>query len=205
MKDVCLGIISGTKFCLKDEAAGGKCTVASHAKMFSPTKHAFYVKEVETKAWCNPMYEGSSLTPEQRSFLLKYRLSRSEWDDTFALLGQKRIPEWIKATGEISLWSFLNVDTAVTIPNADGAQEVMQLTSPGFADPETGLFQLIPSLSYDSVELHPTGAPDEAVAHVVSTVNDRLRSIKTKWSTAFGEIEAGYLVVINDIKQLQKH
>jgi hypothetical protein len=205
MKDVCLSILSGTKFCLKDEAAGGKCTVASHAKKFSPTKHAFYVKEVETKAWCNPMYEGSSLTPEQRSFLLKYRLSRSEWDDTFALLGQKRNPEWIKATGEISLWSFLNVDTAVTIPNADGAQEVMQLTSPGFADPETGLFQLIPSLSYVSVELHPTGAPDEAIAHVVSTVNDRLRSIKTKWSTAFGEIEAGYLVVINDIKQLQKH
>ena len=205
MKDVCFGIISGTKFCLKDEATGGKCTVASHAKKFSPSLHAFHIKELETKAWCKPVYEGSSFTPEQRSFLLKHQLSRSEWDDTFNLLHQKLIPDWIKVSGGASLWSFLTVDTVEPIPSLEANQGIMQLTSPGFADPETGLFQLIPSLSYDSVELYPTDVQDETVAHVVATMNDRFRSIKAKWSTAFGEIEAGYLVVINDIKQLQKH
>ncbi|MFN9957249.1 MAG: hypothetical protein ACK55I_29445, partial [bacterium] len=83
------------------------------------------------------------------------------------------------------------------------AKPDLQLTSPKLANTDTGLFQLIPALSYDSVEIDPSSASDEVMTQVVTDVNSRFRTIKSKWSTAFSEIEAGYLVVINDIRQLQ--
>lgn len=52
---VCLSIILGTKVCLKDEGSSSKCMVASCSE-------AFYIKELETKAWCKPMYDGSGFT-----------------------------------------------------------------------------------------------------------------------------------------------
>ena len=201
---LCLGVISGTKFCLKDEDSSGKCSVALHIKKFSPVADAFYIKEADTKAWCKPAYNGAGLTSEQRLFLLSHQLSRAEWDDTFALLKQQLIPDWIKRLDIKQVW----VKPQMLVPDVSttpGVNVALTLTSPRLTDGEPGLFQLIPTLSYDSVDVDTSSSPTTAMDHVLDSVNDRFRSIKSKWSTAFGEIEAGYLVVINDIRKLHGH
>jgi len=180
---------------LKDESSGGKCSVASHVKKFSPAEDDFYIKEMDTKAWCTPSYNVAGLSEDQRVFLLNHQLPRSEWDDTFDLLQRKLIPSWIKNAGASKLWS--------AVESAEPAS--FSLTSPKLATADTGLFQLIPTLSYDLVDLDPSVPPSDSIDHLVIGVNDRFRTIKSKWSTAFCEIEAGYLVVIDDIKQLQNH
>jgi hypothetical protein len=154
LDSVCLGIISGTKFCLKDEASGSKCTVASHIKKFSPSPEAFYIKEIETKAWCKPVYNGAGFTSEQRSFLLTHQLSRGDWDETFAQLGQGIVPDWIVTAGGEKLWSSSKPEFLKT--ESDTKSDDLVLVSPKLANVETGLFQLIPALSYDSVEETPS-------------------------------------------------
>jgi hypothetical protein len=198
MEGLCLGMISGTKFCLKDDS----CSVASHAKKFSPSGDTFYIKELDSKAWCKPAYAGASLSSKQRLFLLSQQLARAEWDETFLILQQGLVPDWIKNVGAEKLWA--SSDAPIQEPDQDAtAKPDLQLTSPKLANTDTGLFQLIPALSYDSVEIDPSSASDEVMTQVVTDVNSRFRTIKSKWSTAFSEIEAGYLVVINDIRQLQ--
>jgi hypothetical protein len=188
---------------LKDEASGSKCTVASHIKKFSPSPEAFYIKEIETKAWCKPVYNGAGFTSEQRSFLLTHRLSRGDWDETFAQLDQGIVPDWIVTAGGEKLWSSSKPEL-LKMESGTRSDDVV-LISPKLANVETGLFQLIPALSYDSVEETPSAQQHADIPQVVAHVNDRFRHIKSKWSTAFGEIEAGYLVVIKDIQQLQAH
>jgi len=178
--------------------------VASHVKKFAPANDAFYIKEVETKAWCKPVYDGSNLSSEQHLFLLRHSLTRVEWDETFKIFAENQMPEWIKTASGEKLWAVITPGEAqVQSASLADKREVVQLISPKFATPDTGLFQLIPTMSYDSVELETNVS--EEMDQVIHAVNDRFQKMKAKWSTAFGEIEAGYLVVINDSKQLQSH
>jgi len=174
--------------------------VASHVKKFIPSPTEMYIKESDTKAWCKPAYDKSMLSMEQVSFLLTHCLTREEWDDTFRCFGQDQIPEWIKTTGGEKLWAQVQIESDFSM------EPDLGLTSPRLTDSDPdGLFQLIPSLSYDSVEVNQTASVEDALNQTVEMVNSRFGKIKSKWSTAFSEIEASYLVVIKDIKLLQHH
>ncbi len=135
--------------------------------------------------------------------MLTHQLTRVEWDETFSQLGQRVVPDWIISAGGEKLWPFSNPkDLKVEFgPKTND----MEIVTPRLAAGDTGLFQLIPTLSYDSVEGNTSDEQQATVPQVVAGVNDRFRHIKSKWSTAFGEIEAGYLIVIKDIQELQAH
>jgi hypothetical protein len=194
---VCMGVISGTKFCLKEESDTSKCTIASHMKKFVPVEGGLYLKENDLKAWCKPVFDGSKLTEAQRDFLLQQELSRSTWESPFQVLSEDQLPTWLLDSNGKTLWTV----KAPMLP----AQSVMNLVSPKFSISEgPQLFDMVPSLSYDSSNL-PTDASPAAAAQTLQSFNDRFKKIKAKWSLAFGEIESGYLVVINDIRNLQQH
>jgi hypothetical protein len=195
--EVCLGMISGTKFCLKGEADSSKCTIASHTKKFAPAEGGLYIKENDLKAWCTPAFDGLSLTADQRNFLLQQALTRLTWDETFQALDEGKLPKWLLASPGKDLW--------MVEPPTPSIKPVLDLVSPKFSTSGgPSLFDMVPSLSYDSSDLPSDDSPN-ATAQTLQSFNDHFAKIKAKWSLAFGEIESGYLVVINDIKKLHQH
>jgi hypothetical protein len=82
------------------------------------------------------------------------------------------MPEWIKTAGGEKLWAVITPGEAqVQSALLANKKEVVQLISPKFATPDTGLFQLIPTMSYDSVELETNIS--EETDQVIHAVNNR--------------------------------
>jgi hypothetical protein len=197
-----MGVISGTKICLKEETDMSKCTIALHTKKFVPVEGGLYIKENDLKTWSKPVFDGSRLTEPQQDFLLQQELTRPAWESTFQAFSEGRLPDWLLISAGKALWT---VEEPTPSPDTEVNTTPLNLVSPKFSSTEgPNLFDMVLTLSYDSADLPTDDSPD-STAQALQSFNERFAKIKAKWSLAFGEIESGYLVVINDIRTLQQH
>lgn len=142
----CLGMVGGTKFCLKHRTGVGCCDTLSHVKSrFSPEDATLYLKENEIRAWCSPSFAVGMLTRDQIQFMLHHRLSKDDWISTFEALKVGAVPDWIQQSGEAKLWL-----KPAEASNQGEAEELI-LLSPKLTVTNDVLFSGIPMLSFDDM------------------------------------------------------
>lgn len=157
----CLGLMGSSKFCLRRGGSGG-CSVAAHARKFTPVTHMAYLKENETRALCSPNFDMQKLSPAQVLRLQGVQLALSEWETLFNQVQVNNPPKWL----------------AFESPAAEGwevkpalvqivDQEVM---SPMAYETSGGFLGTIPMLSFDeSISSSGSHDRDEMDAEVLTS------------------------------------
>jgi len=199
----CLGSITGGKFCLKLCDGEQSCNVPTHAsrKAKLAVDH-FYIKENETKAYCDPKLRVALLTATQLKILQELQLPKDQWVELFKAVEAGDLSAWFP---EDAVQTACQTSEITTTPFA--------LASPGAAEQKTGIFGVFPSLSYEDDNISVADASEASgdalergtITEISATMKEfkhRFNRIKTKWTAAFQDIEVGHLLVTSDIERL---
>jgi len=194
LSELCCGVIGTSKFCLKLAI----CGVAAHSKKFEWDSNHFYLKENETRAFIKPTFTFSNPDSSDIDALLGVKLSAKEFTVLFEDLQEGRRPEWMPAQTVTPL----EIDPVV---HEDGEDE---LTSPKFASKDSGIFALVPALSFDSdgdeSDYGDAALSPEEITSLLREYKKRFTSLKHKWTQTFLEVEASHTLVIKDLLLLHK-
>jgi len=200
----CLGSITGGKFCLKLCDGEDACNVPTHSTRKAKLQiDHFYVKETDSKAFCEPKLSMILLSDKQREHLHSLNLTKDNWVQLFLSVEKGELAPWFP--GDLVL---KDMATETQIPS-----QVVDFTlaSPRAADLKTGVFGIFPALSYEDDHASNSDREDEqdnmSFGEVISTVKDfkhRFGRIKNKWTSAFQDIKVGHLMVTSDIERLGK-
>jgi len=219
---LCGGQIGTAKFCLKPKSGPGSCDAASHVKVpFEFPPHSLYIKENEIRAWCDPRFESSFLSSDQLHHLLSIKLPRDEWIMLFDLLTVGIAPEWLLQSPVAKLWTNFAPQSSPTsvLPQSTNIvvkpdtttkfsqSNEVEILSPRFTDSAV-FINGIPSLSFDDAS-QEADVPYSAltmnqVGELLHKFSKRFASLKSKWTSAFSDVEANYLVVVRDLSDLQR-
>ncbi len=196
MTTLCMGLMSSAKFCTRLLTEGNAtCGAASHSRKFQPPPNAAFVKDTEVRALCQPVLDLSGFTPAQRLRIQGVHLTSGEWILLFQQVHQRNPPKWLSFDDSPTI----TVDTLVSSPS-------IEILSPTNAT--GGIMSLIPMLSSfdDSTASEDEPGPGMELAEVVSYIRkfkSHFASLKGKWSKAFTEVESGYSLLVQDLKNLQ--
>jgi len=199
----CLGSITGGKFCLKMCDGEQACNVPTHAprKAKLQVDH-YYIRENDTKAYCDPKLNMTLLTESQASQLRDLQLTKEQLIEFFKSV----------ESGDSSNW-FPDVIESSSTHETGKASPWVELMSPKAAEQKTGIFGFFSALSYeddnasDSESSVTSGMTPhrQTMSEMMTTLKDfkhRFKRIKAKWSSAFQDIEVGHLMVTTDIERL---
>ena len=188
---ICLGNISGSKFCTKACLDGKSCGIPTHAtRKFKASSEHVYILEAETKAFCEPRLEIKVLEDKQLAMLLSQPFPKEQWASIFTLMECGSYPDWLLA-----------VQSEKSLDPVD----VLSLQSPKQAAAKTGIFDVFPTLSYDEGEDVNEAESSDSVAMIQHSIQDfrqRFARLKHKWQSALQDVEVGHLLVTNDIARL---
>ena len=191
----CCGVIGTSKFCLK----GASCGVASHSKKFDWDPMGFDLKENESRAFSKPLFKSDALAPAEIKAVLEVKLTVEEFTTLFDELKQGLKPNWFPEANIKE--SSVQIGTTA----ADEADE--ELVSPKFATKDSGIFELMPKLSFSSDEGQVTFESELSPAEVHSLLQEyhkRFADLKTKWTQTFLEVEASHALVVKDLSLLHQ-
>jgi len=182
----CLGKVGNLKFCVKDKSADGTCGTARHATKFRVEADVAYIHSTDNQILGSPVLPIGLFSASQRAKLLSMMLSVAEWEKVFQAIKDGEVPEWLIESG-----------LDATTPTSDPA---VALLSPSGTSNKQGIFEILPTFSFESaasdgnLEVSPEGRIDK--------VEGRLKSLQSKLSRPFMDIEVSYTLVMADLKTL---
>jgi len=201
---LCLGVIGmdQNKFCIK-MAAG--CGALSHQlKKFSLDCQQSYVKENKERAWISPSINLVLLNSAQVMRLAEVQLTLVDWKALFEAIEGGSYPKWLEV-GKPTFETPVAPSENTPISPAKEAD----LESPKHANQLSGLFLLIPTLSFnDSVtteelKVRTDKCSLDELKQILLKFRQSFSQLKTKWALAFTEVETGYNFVVKDLSTLE--
>jgi hypothetical protein len=188
----------------------------SHTKKFQPGTGIFYPVETDAKVLCQPCYDGNFLTTPDARVVLVTEISLQEWSSFFQEGEKGHFPAWFleQRSGEDKeneTGPRVKTDLLSSRPAGLRSTQVMQdqLSSPVPSSAKAGLLLEVPTLSFDSAEVveisnESNGEPAtvQQVSDLSKFVFNRFSSLKSKWTKAFQEVEATYLVLTTDMSSI---
>jgi len=170
------------------------CAASSHARKFQPPPSSAFLKHMEVRALCQPVFDLSIMSPAQRLHIQGVHLSEDKWTIVFQQVQQHAPPKWTAFEDSPAIM----VDTRVSSPS-------IEILSPTNA--KGGILALIPMLTSfdDSADSEEGNSHDSDLADVVDYIQKfkaRFSSLKSKWARAFTEVESGYSLVVQDLQKL---
>jgi predicted nucleic acid-binding Zn-ribbon protein len=199
--NVCLGSISGSKFCLKPCVDGKSCGIPTHAtrKARVPTDFLF-VMENDSKAFCDPRLDASRLEEEQLAQILRLHQARDKWSDIFNDLEQGVYPLDVNLPAKLEPVEELEENSHPLL------HDQLDLVSPKKATEQAGIFSVFPTLSYDDDVENGDGTDTpvtkESVRDSIKEFNHRFARLKSKWTSAFQDVEVSHLLVTADLAKV---
>jgi len=129
------------------------------------------------------------------------KLTLKEYTTLFEDLHQGHKPAWISST-----------ESAFTIPKLEepisNLDEGDEIVSPKFATEDSGIFPLVPKLSFESDHgdnsMFDALLLPEVVTGLLKEFHKRFAGLKSKWTQTFLEGEASHALVVKDLSVLHK-
>jgi hypothetical protein len=175
--------------------------VVAHLKKFEPAKDSFFLKENETRAFIKPEFKCNSLSDDDIGAILGAKLTVKEFTTLFEELQEGRRPDWMP---------IVLMPTEQPKDDVFGAlhMDVDDLVSPKFATKDSGIFPLVPKLSFESDNGEESAfesplSPEE-VTKLLKEYHKRFANLKSKWTQTFLKVEASYALVVKDLSLLHK-
>lgn len=194
---ICLGKVGlNNKICIK-ECVDGKthCGVIRHVQKSDVTLDAAYVRVTDSQVMNAPTLDLGLLSSGQRLQLLAATMSAADWEVCFQSIMSGEMPDWMRVEPDIKQ----DLD-------ADESQSV-QLLSPIGSKEKQGIFQIVPTFSFESGASEVSNSGEEtdeenATMGRVKRLEEKLVSLKGKLSRPFMDIDASYSVLTADLVKL---
>jgi len=161
------------------------------------TNYDAFIRVTDHQVYTSPVWNVVEFTPEQRSSILAVQMTAADWEKEFKLMETGGLPEWleqIKSQGS-------EETSSVT------EQESVQLLSPVGAKAKQGIFKIVPSFSFDSVDSEGTekeGDEEVNTQDRLIKVESKLGKLKAKLGRPFMDIDASYSVMVSDLQKLHE-
>jgi hypothetical protein len=195
---VCLGKVGiNNKFCTKSCLEGGShCGTARHSSKFHVGKNVAYIRFSDTQAHCTPVLPLGGFNQDQREKALSLVFTASEWETIFGSIQSGHPPLWLR-----ELESEEKMKT-----EEEEDQRSLQLLSPLASRDKHGVFEILPSFSFDSTGSGEKGEVDEEqlteAEGRLAKVEFRLDSLKSKLTRPFLDIDASYSILSADLSKI---
>jgi len=135
----------------------------------------------------------------QREKILRLSHPASEWEMIFGAIQSGHLPEWLKELAN-------DVDEEELGVAEEEDQKSLQLLSPLASRGKHGVFEIIPSFSFDSTgslgQEENGDTKEDYVDGRLAKVESRIDSLKTKLTRPFLDIDASYSVLSSDINKI---
>jgi hypothetical protein len=166
------------------------------------------------------------LAPEQLHHLLSLKLPKENWIALFESLALGVAPDWLLQS-DPKLWTsfapktsptsvlpdvvprrsaFQTESTSDQVPSALQSNEI-EIVSPRFADSAV-FINGFPTLSFDDNSQEDdafySSLTMDQIGDILQKFTKRFTSLKAKWTSAFSDVEANYLVVVKDLSDLHR-
>jgi hypothetical protein len=190
--------VGKAKFCVKEceRDTTFRCT-GRHVSKFSVSKDGAYIHVTENQVYCAPCLDRSTLSEVQRAKLMSMTQTAADWDRDIKNINKGQFPAWLN-----------DKDSEEKAPVLDEEDQTsLNLLLPMASEVKQGIFEMFPSLSFESVapedskEGSEVSEENEALLHI-SKLEKRLSQLKSKLTQPFTDIEASYTVLILDIHHI---
>jgi hypothetical protein len=158
----CLGKVglNNNKFCVKECVEGkSHCGVNRHGTKFDVTPDTAYIRVLDNQVSSSPTLDLTLLTRGQRDKLLEASMSMAGWEVCLQDISLGNLPDW------------LNSEKEVKAEEDSVGPESIQLLSPIGAKEKAGVFQIVPTFSFDSEV-----SEDEETAALSGTMEGRVKN-----------------------------
>jgi hypothetical protein len=169
-------------------------------KKFEWDPSSFYLKENDSRAFIKPTFAFGNPDPLDIEAIQSIKFSLKEFTILFEELQEGRRPDWMP--------HILSSGSYTDQADLSMVEEPDELTSPKFATKDSGIFALVPMLSFESDgeepdQMESTLSPEE-VSALLKEYKKRFASLKSKWTQTFLEVEASHALVVKDLLLLHK-
>jgi hypothetical protein len=141
---VCLGKVGiNNKFCVKlCEPDKPHCGTGRHASKFLVASNVAYIQATDNQVHCTPVLPLDNLTRAQCEKVCSMTFSVTEWESLFGAIQSGHFPDWFP------------IAEAVKQEKEDDESETttLHLLSPMASRGKHGVFDIIPSFSFDSLD-----------------------------------------------------
>jgi len=195
-KQPCLGKVgNNNKFCVKACMDGkNHCGTGRHSAKFEVEADHAFIKITDNQVFKVPSLDLRVLSDSQCAKLLSLVQLPTEWENDF-----KKIVE-----GEMVEWMEDDEDSTVTLDQ--GNNPSVELLSPGTSKFKTGIFDIMPTFSFDSSSSddvdHMNGNEFKIADHRIQKMEMQLEGLKSKLTRPFMDIETSYTMLITDLSNL---
>jgi hypothetical protein len=173
------------------------CGVIRHATKFSVGENTAYIHSTENQVLCHPCLSLATLSKGQVELIQGETFTQAEWDHLVEQVQLRVVPEWLK----INAVQDAKSDAVVADQNDD------PLLCPIATEEKQGVFEIIPSFSFDSVTSEEGLEKKEDKLHFsmeerLGKIELRLRTLKNKLTAPFLDINASYAILTSDVVKL---
>jgi uncharacterized protein YoxC len=203
---VCLGKVGiNNKFCVKLCGVDDPhCGTARHSAKFAVGQNVAYIRFSDTQVHCTPVLPLDGFNQSQREKLLESTFTAAEWEAIFGSVQSGHLPEWLEE---------LKLKEMEVRSEEDDEHKPLQLLSPLASRDKHGVFDILPSFSFDSAG--SSGKDEEGgdkndgedekwddTMGRLTKVETRLDSLKMKLTRPFLDIDASYSVLSADLSKV---
>jgi len=151
-----------------------------------------YISTAEGTAHCSPALDLSLITGTQKMILLGHTATAIEWDSLIKEISAGTLPEWLQPKEQVTV--------------VESAEDSFELLSPRGSAEKQGIFEKVPNWSFDSgISTESKGSEDLGdPLKQVNKLNRKFMSLKGKLARPFVDIEASYLALIQDVRNVNE-
>jgi hypothetical protein len=201
-KSPCLGKVgvNNNKFCVKPRLEGLlHCGTGRHSVKFQPEKDVAYIKVTENQVYSSPVLALDQFTPSQKEKILKWSFQAAEWEADLKAFADGAPPSWM-----------VEILESEDEHSEKEEQVSVDLITPSGARAKQGVFDIIPTFSFDSLKSDEfEDKEDIGDESVVPTADSKLLKmeakilkLKGKLTRPFLDIDASYTIMVKDVHKL---
>jgi hypothetical protein len=193
----CLGKVgANNKICIRPCVEGfDHCGTARHSVKSQVQPDFAHIRITDNQVYAAPTWNLSSFLEKQRGSILSIQLTAADWEKDFKSIESGEYPEWLVKIMEEDVQDNSSVSDQVSV----------QLLSPVAAKSKQGVFELLPTFSFESANSEGNTRENEFEVDAdtrLFKVENKIEKLKSKLNRPFRDIDASYSVMVNDIQKL---
>jgi hypothetical protein len=165
---------------------------------YQVSEDAAYIRHTDNQVYASPSLDLKLLSDAQTAKLASMELSASDWEQVFADVPAGKFPSWLQQQDQ--------EDDSMKDDELD--QESFHLLSPVASKSKNGVFKIVPTFSFDSVNSETASQEDDQRPNLdkkLAKLEGKVVSLKNKLSRPFLDIDASYTVMTTDLVKLHAH
>jgi hypothetical protein len=185
--------------CIKICATGNMtCGILSHVNKCNVLEQSAFIYASDTSVYSSPYLQVDVLSKPQVAKFASMKQTAREWEKEVNRINAGEFPEWLLDKEDVNFQENEQ-------DNISNKEPAMDLLSPVACERKQGIFDIVPSLSFDSASSDKSlesCVVEASLEDKVATLDVHLRRLRDKLVRPFNDIEASYVTLVGDMNKI---